>query len=129
MAFDSEKSKAGALAWFDAAFVQKDPDLVVAEYMGDEYIQHNPMAPDGKDGFLAFFKGFLPTVPDFHSEIKRVIAEGDIVVIHHHVKFTKDELGTAVVDIFRMDENYKVVEHWDVLQPVPEEAANSNTMF
>ena len=96
--------------------------------MGDSYTQHNPMVGDGPESFVPAINGMLGAFPDFWIEAKRVIAEGDLVVIHSHVKMTKDELGNAVADIFRVADG-KIVEHWDIIQPVPEDPANSNTMF
>lgn len=94
-----------------------------------KYIQHNPMADDGLDsllGFLAFVESEYGAVD---LSIKRVIGEGDLVAVHSHYKFgPKDERGSAIVDIFRF-ENGKIVEHWDVIQAIPEGSENPNTMF
>jgi predicted SnoaL-like aldol condensation-catalyzing enzyme len=61
-------------------------------------------------------------------DIKRVIAEGDLVVSHLLINMAPENRGMAGVDTFRLQDG-KIVEHWDVLQPVPERAANDNTMF
>lgn len=121
-------NKQAALEFFDKAFVQRQPAEAAQELMGPTYTQHNPSVGDGKETFVAAIGGLFQAFPEFSTEIKRVIAEDDVVVIHHHTKMTKEDRGTAVVDIFRI-ENGKVVEHWDVLQPIPEETANDNTMF
>ncbi|WP_353226792.1 nuclear transport factor 2 family protein [Novosphingobium sp.] len=97
-------------------------------YVDPGYIQHNPYAATGRDAALAFLEPFAASHPEQHAEVKRVIAEGDMVVAHSFVRWTRDDRGAAVVDIFRVA-NCKVVEHWDVLQPVPEKSANANTMF
>jgi predicted SnoaL-like aldol condensation-catalyzing enzyme len=116
------------LDFYELAFVQRKPDEAARDLMGDSYTQHNPDVPDGKDAFVGAISGMFGQFPDFSTEKKRVIAEDDLVVIHHHVKMTKDDRGTAVADIFRVQDG-KVVEHWDIVQPVPEKTANSNTMF
>lgn len=117
-----------ALGFFQAAFVEKDPEKAVREFMGESYTQHNPSVTDGSEAFLAAIGGMLSQFPDFWIEPKRVISDGELVVIHSFVKMTKDDRGTAVADIFRIADG-RVVEHWDIIQPIPEESANDNTMF
>jgi len=92
------------------------------------YIQHNPLAQTGREAAIAFLEPFFAQHPGIHYEIKRIIADGKLVAVHSHGQFAPDERGIAVVDILRV-EGCKVVEHWDVIQPVPENAANSNGMF
>lgn len=99
-----------------------------AKYVGTKYIQHNPQVPDGVDGAIAGLGGMLQAMPAVKIEFKRVLADGDYAVVHHHLKPTPEDRGTAIIDIFRF-EGDKIVEHWDVLQPVPEKAAHNNTMF
>jgi predicted SnoaL-like aldol condensation-catalyzing enzyme len=100
----------------------------VAQYVGSEYIQHDPQSPDGAEAFIQFVNGFAGQFPQLRIDIKRVIAEGDLVVAHLLITMAPENRGMAGVDIFRL-QNGKIVEHWDVLQPVPEQAANDNTMF
>jgi predicted SnoaL-like aldol condensation-catalyzing enzyme len=100
----------------------------VDRYLGDPYYQHNPQQPNGKAGAKEQFVSTFAAVPDFSVSVKRVIAEGDLVAVHHHLKFNADHLGIAVIDIFRV-RGGKIVEHWDIAQPVPEKSANDNTMF
>jgi predicted SnoaL-like aldol condensation-catalyzing enzyme len=120
-------NKAAVIAFYDAALNKLDYDEA-AKYVGAGYKQHNPTAADGKDGLKAFI-GFLKTsFPQTHSEITASFADGDYVILRVHSVRTPGTLGNAIVDIFRL-ENGKVVEHWDSVQPVPEKAANSNTMF
>ncbi len=88
----------------------------------------NPGAAEGPEAFIGVVKWFAQTYPDFRMESKRVIAEGDHVVLHSHMIRQTGDRGMAVVDIFRL-ENGKIVEHWDVVQEVPETPANANTMF
>lgn len=96
--------------------------------MGPWYIQHNPLANDGIDGFKQYLDYLKSTYPQSHSEIKRVMAEGDYVILHVHSIKEPGTRGQAIVDIFRL-ENNKIVEHWDVIQNIPDQAANSNGMF
>jgi predicted SnoaL-like aldol condensation-catalyzing enzyme len=114
--------------WHDLAINQRKPEEAVAKYLGPHYRQHNPGAADGPESFIAAVKHIAQTFPDFRMESKRIIAEGDLVVLHSHLILKPGDRGTAVVDIFRL-ENGKIVEHWDVVQAVPETSANDNTMF
>lgn len=125
---DAETNKQTVIAYYTLAFNDKQPEEAVARYIGDKYIQHNPQAPDGPEAFIEFVRGFTGQFPEASIEIKRAIAEGDLVVTHGLLKMAPDDRGMAAVDIFRLEDG-KVVEHWDVLQPVPETAANDNTMF
>jgi len=92
------------------------------------YIQHNPLAKTGRDAAIAFLEPFFQSHPDASYSIKRIIADGNLVAVHSHAKFTAEDRGLAVVDILRVD-HCKIAEHWDVAQPVPEKSANSNGMF
>jgi predicted SnoaL-like aldol condensation-catalyzing enzyme len=97
--------------------------------MADDYIQHNPMVATGKAPFVEFFTGFFAENPDASARIVRSAAQGDLVWLHVHAGGNEDGTGgLAIVDIFRVEDG-KIVEHWDVVQPVPDEAANDNTMF
>ena len=96
--------------------------------VGPKYIQHNPRAPDGVEGLKSFLGYLKSSSPQGKGQIKRVIVQGDLVVLHVHSVPTPGALGMAIIDIFRV-ENGKVVEHWDVMQPVPEKAAHNNGMF
>jgi predicted SnoaL-like aldol condensation-catalyzing enzyme len=116
------------LDFFNTAFVDKDPEKAAREHMGSSYTQHNPQVGDGAGSFLPAINGMLGQFPDFWIETKRVIAEDDLVVIHSHVKMSKEDPGSAVADIFRVADG-KIVEHWDIIQPIPAESANDNTMF
>ena len=98
------------------------------ETKGPRYTQHNPNAADGPEGLKAFLGFLREKFPSSKSEIKRVFAEGDYVILHVHAIREPGQRGSAIVDIFKL-ENGKIVEHWDVVQPVPETAANNNTMF
>ena len=110
------------------AFVEHKPKEAADRYLGSTYKQHNPRVPDGKDAFVSFFVPFFASHPDHHVEIVHTIGEGELVALHVHARSDKADRGRAVVDIFRV-ENGKIVEHWDVVQDVPEKSVNSNTMF
>jgi predicted SnoaL-like aldol condensation-catalyzing enzyme len=114
--------------WHALALDQHDPEAAAAKHLGPYYRQHNPGAADGAEAYIAFMKWFKQTYPEFHVDTKRIIAEGDYVVLHSHTTRKPGDRGMAVVDIFRL-ENGKIVEHWDVVQEVPEKSANNNTMF
>jgi predicted SnoaL-like aldol condensation-catalyzing enzyme len=122
-----ELNKRVATEFYDAAINRKD-FAAASQYLGSAYRQHNPTAADGAEGLRAFIDFLKTRFPNQRGEIKRVIAEGDLVVLHVHSTRGDDTPGRAIVDIFRV-ENGKVVEHWDVIQDIPAQAANANGMF
>ena len=122
-----EANKKLVVAFYDASINRKD-FAAASRYLGSQYKQHNPTARDGAEGLKAFIEFLKMRFPNQHGEIKQVIAEGDLVVLHVHSTRGDNTPGRAIVDIFRV-EHGKVVEHWDVIQDIPEKAANSNGMF
>src|SRR6202049_1389577 len=125
----SETNKDIAVAFYKMAVFEGRIEDAFRLYAGTPYRQHNPLIEDGIEGLKKFFAWVLSNHPDARGEIKRVFADGDHVILHSHWHGLSDNpRGEAVVDIFRL-EGGKVVEHWDVIQPIPETSANANTMF
>lgn len=125
---DLQQNKANAQAFYDLMFNQCKPREAIEQYAGDEYIQHNPHVADGREAFVAYFERMAAEYPGKKVHFKRCIAEGDKVVLHCHQQWPNNE-DYAGIDIFRFDENGKIVEHWDVLQVVPAESKHENGMF
>jgi len=122
------KNKEMVIAFYNMIFQEHKVREALERYVGDRYIQHNPLAPNGTEALINFMEPYFAKNPQARSEIMRAAAEGDLVWLHVNAKSNPTDRGLAVVDIFRV-ENGKVVEHWDVVQPVPEKSANDNTMF
>jgi predicted SnoaL-like aldol condensation-catalyzing enzyme len=126
-AAQQEANKKAVVEFYEKGLNQKDFEAA-AKYFGPRYTQHNPGAADGLEGFKGFLQFLREKFPNSHSEIKRVFADGDYVILHVHAVREPGQRGSAIVDIFKL-ENGKIVEHWDVVQAIPETAANSNGMF
>ena len=122
-----EANKRTVLAFYEGALSRLDVDAAAA-YFAPQFIQHNPRSPDGVEGFRAMLQDVKQQFPALRLEVKRAFADGDFVILHVHLRLQPQDLGLVVVEIFRLADG-KIVEHWDVRQPVPETAANTNGMF
>jgi predicted SnoaL-like aldol condensation-catalyzing enzyme len=122
------ENKANAMAFYDLMFNRCQPRAAIERYVGDVYIQHNPHVGDGKDAFIAYFERMAAEYPGKSVSFKRAIAEDDLVVLHCHQLWPGSE-DYAGIDIFRFDDDGKVVEHWDVLQVIGAESKNDNGLF
>ncbi|OQS36818.1 polyketide cyclase [Chromobacterium haemolyticum] len=123
----AEANRLAVLTFYEKGLNQKDADAAI-KYIGNRYVQHNPNAADGPEGFRKFIAFLREKYPQSHSEIKNSFVDGDYVILHVHAVREPGTRGNAIVDIFKLEEG-KIVEHWDVNQPIPEIAANQNTMF
>ncbi|HDR7624024.1 TPA: ester cyclase [Bacillus mycoides] len=126
-ATENEKNKKMVVDFYNEVFNKHNIDII-PKYVSQDYQQHNPFVADGRKAFMDFFKEDFVKNPNSTAEIKRVVAEGDTVALHVHSRANSQDKGVAIVDIFRI-KNGKIVEHWDVIQEIPSEAANDNTMF
>src|SRR6185436_4913879 len=123
----AEANRKAVLDFYEKGLNQKDADAAIA-LMGDRYVQHNPNAADGPEGFRKFIGFLKEKFPNSKSEIKRALVDGEYVILHVHAVREPGTRGNAIIDIFKL-ENGKIVEHWDAVQPIPEKPLNNNTMF
>jgi predicted SnoaL-like aldol condensation-catalyzing enzyme len=123
-----DSNRKTVIAFYDMMFNQCRPREAIEQFTGQTYIQHNPHVGDGKEAFIAYFEKMAREYPGKHVEFIRTVAEGNLVVLHCRQTWPglPDYAG---IDIFRLDDQGKVVEHWDVLQTVPDEMAHANGMF
>ncbi len=121
-----EANRALVVEFYDQFF--NEHNIAASDVIAEDYIQHNPNVPDGKAPLVSFFSGYFAENPESRARIVRSAADGDLVWLHVQSTNGEEDLGEAVVDIFRVEDGM-IVEHWDAIQTVPSEAANSNTMF
>ncbi len=128
----SQQNMAVALAFLDTVFNKHEVEQAFRLYVGPVYRQHNPGIADGAAAAVQALAKLTHDYPQLHQQIKRTVAQGDLVAVHsRYLAGPADRAGEpdkAAVDIFRL-EHGKIVEHWDVVQDVPENSANDNSMF
>lgn len=123
-----EANKRDVIAFYELMFNECRPAEAVQRYVGAEYIQHNPLVADGTQLFIEYFERMAERYPGKHVDVVRAFADGNHVILHCRQTWP-DGQEYAGIDIFRLDDAGKIVEHWDVLQVVPTESANGNGMF
>lgn len=128
MTTDPEQNKKTAIAFYDLMFNKCQPRAAVERFVGDRYIQHNPHVADGKEAFIDYFERMAADHPGKVTHFKRAVAEDNLVVLHCHQVWPGSD-DYAGIDIFRFDDNGKIVEHWDVLQVITGESRNDNGLF
>ncbi|MEX3071518.1 nuclear transport factor 2 family protein [Vibrio alginolyticus] len=127
MHVDIDENKRNAIAFYEMAY-RGNPRKAVDLYVGDEYIQHNPLVGDGIKSFITYFEKMQEEYPNKNITFVRAVAEGNLVALHTHQTWP-DDIEYVTMDFFRFDLNGKIVEHWDALQEIPKEALNDNTMY
>ncbi|MCF3594699.1 nuclear transport factor 2 family protein [Rhodobacteraceae bacterium LMO-12] len=128
MSKTTKRNKANAMAFYDLMFNECRPREAIERYVGEVYIQHNPHVADGKEAFIAYFERMAEEYPGKATRFVRAIAEDNLVVLHCHQTWPNSD-DYAGIDIFRFDDDGKIVEHWDVLQVIPDGSANENGLF
>lgn len=127
-AVKAEDNKKVVTDFYELAFNKHKPTEAAKKYIGAQYIQHNPNVSNGAEAFYGYFEKYFKENPKSHVEFKHVLADGDLVALHLISKKDDKDLGRAIVDIFRVD-NGKIVEHWDVIQNIPEKTVSGNPML
>jgi predicted SnoaL-like aldol condensation-catalyzing enzyme len=125
--YQQDQNRQNAIAFYEMAYLGQ-PRKAVQKYVGDEYIQHNPLVGDGKDAFIEYFETMASEYPGKTIEFVRSVAEGDLVSLHTH-QVWPDGNEYVTMDFLRFDEKGKVVEHWDAIQQIRELSANGNPMY
>lgn len=113
--------------FWNQVFRDRDPAGAAQAFLGEEYVQHNPLAIDGEQGLLEFVAALVQREPDFEAELVRIVADGDLVATHS--RFVYSNATVSAMDFWRLDDSGRIVEHWDAIQPVPAQSRNANGMF
>lgn len=129
----AQQNTAVVLAFLDTVFNKHEVAQAFKRYVGPYYRQHNPNVADGIEGAITALTRLTRDVfPELHQEVKRTVAQGDLVAVQtRQVRYAIDQdsaRGVAVMDVFRLERG-KIVEHWDVVEDIPEKSANDNSMF
>ncbi len=127
MSQDVEANKSNAVAFYRMAYMG-NPAKAIADYVGEQYIQHNPLVGNGKQPFIDYFNEMNKDYPDKSIEFVRAIAQGDLVALHTHQIWPGNQ-QYVTMDFFRFDDNGKIVEHWDAMQEIPNATKNGNLMY
>ena len=122
-----KQNKQNAVAFYKMSY-EGNPRKAVDLYVGSEYIQHNPLVGDGKEPFIEYFERMSTEYPEKSIEFVREVAEGNLVALHTHQIWPRNE-EYVTMDFFRFDEFGKIVEHWDSMQQISKSSANNNTMY
>jgi len=122
-----QTNKEAAIAFYRTAYLG-NPTKAIEQYVGQEYIQHNPLVGNGKQAFIDYFDAMARDYPEKTIEFIRAVAENNLVALHTH-QIWPDNDEYVTMDFFRFDENGKIIEHWDAIQSVPNKTKNGNTMF
>ncbi|WP_290053440.1 nuclear transport factor 2 family protein [Amycolatopsis solani] len=124
---DSQRNKEVVLGFLRVAFGEKRPEVAFETYVGEDYVQHNPHAPGSAAESARYLAGFVARFPELTLEVRRVVAEDDLVCTHSLMRLTPNARGSAIADVMRVRDG-RIVEHWDVVQEVPEATVSGNSM-
>ena len=123
-----DENKTVVAEFYELAVNQRKPVEAAQKYIGQEYRQHSPEVADGVEPFVEFISGMQKKHPALTVAISHTLAEGDLVALHVHLMREANDPGQAIMELFRLKRG-KIVEHWDVVQPVPATTTSGNSMF